>query len=252
MWAQRGAGSAARRRTLNPPQSGAPRADFTARWRRWSVAPKRRSSGAQPPYSFRDCLKSLLRSNAALSKDDRAILRRWLGDFRANEVWGAIFAHAVKKDGSGPSMNDASSFIDVILLLKCASERENELIPRLVELQTHRKELLADLRKKIAGKITSLPENQLVLFLERVLDIFRNLVPMVTSQPRVRSSDSEGSRARTLFMQDLSRWVHDDTGKFLDEQVGIITEIVFDTPDIISADAVRSARRQKSRKQKKS
>jgi hypothetical protein len=70
---------------------------------------------------------------------------------------------------------------------------------------------------------------------------------METSQPRVRS-DIDGSRARTLFMQKLSDWVHDDTGEFLDEQVGIITEIVFGTPDIISADAVRSARRQKTRK----
>ena len=50
-------------------------------------------------------------------------------------------------------------------------------------------------------------------------------------------------------MQDVSACVHDDlTGELLDEQVGIISEIVFNTPDIISAEAVRHARAQKVRK----
>jgi hypothetical protein len=210
------------------------------------MVPKRRSSGAQPPYSFKDRLKSLLKSNAALSEDERAILQRWFDDSRANEVWGVIFAHVEKSHGSGPSMDDAISFINLILLLKRASDREDESIPQLAKLRKDRQQSLADLRKKIAGKIISLPENQLVPFLKRALNIFRGLGPMVTSQPRVRS-DRDSSRARTLFMQDLSSWVHDDTGELLDEQVGIITEIVFGAPDTIDPDAVRNARRQKDR-----
>ena len=205
------------------------------------------SGGAQPPYSFKDCLRSHLEGNAALSEDERAILQRWLGDCRANEVWGIIFARAEKNDGSGPSMDDAISFIGVILTVKSASERESELIPRLTELQAGREKALANLRKKIAEKIMGLPENELVPFLGWALNKLRGLDPMVMSRPRVRS-DKNGSRARTLFMQDVSACVHDDlTGELLDEQVGIITEIVFDTPDIISADAVRNARRQKDR-----
>ena len=93
-----------------------------------------------------------------------------------------------------------------------------------------------------------LPENKLVPFLEWALNTLRGLDPMITSQPTVRS-DRNGSRARTLFMQDVSACVHDDlTGELLDEQVGIISEIVFNTPDIISAEAVRHARAQKVRK----
>ena len=93
-----------------------------------------------------------------------------------------------------------------------------------------------------------LPENELVPFLEWALNTLRGLDAMITSQPTVRS-DRNGSRARTLFMQDVSACVHDDlTGELLDEQVGIISEIVFNTPDIISAEAVRHARAQKVRK----
>ena len=205
------------------------------------------SGGAQPPYSFKDCLRWHLEgNNAAISEDERTILQRWLGDCRANEVWG-IFARAEKNKGSGPSMDDAISFIGVILTAKSASERESELIPRLTELQAGREKALANLRKKIAEKIMGLPENELVPFLGWALNKLLGLDPMVMSQPTVRS-DKSGSRARTLFMQHVSACVHDDlTGEILDEQVGIITEIVFDTPDIISADAVRNARRQKDR-----
>ena len=211
------------------------------------------SGGVQPPYSFKDCLRSHLEgNNAALSEDERTILQRWLGDWRANEVWGIIFAHARRTKAAAPVWMMPISFIGVILTAKSASERESELIPRLTELQAGREKALANLRKKIAEKIMGLPENELAPFLGWALNKLLGLDPMVMSQPRVRS-DKSGSRARTLFMQDVGACVRDDlTGEVLDEQVGIITEIVFDTDESISVDAVRHARpeRPNARRQK--
>ena len=91
------------------------------------MASKHHSSGGapQPPYSFKDCLRSHL-TEAALSEDERAILHSF--NLPHKRMWGIIFARAEKNEGSGPSMDDAISFIGVILTVKSASERE--IFPR--------------------------------------------------------------------------------------------------------------------------
>jgi hypothetical protein len=45
-------------------------------------------------------------------------------------------------------------------------------------------------------------------------------------------------------MRDLSALMHDHIGRWLHDQVASITDIAFNTDDIISADAVRKARSQ--------
>ena len=61
-------------------------------------------------------------------------------------------------------------------------------------------------------------------------------------RPRLRS-DHDGSRARAYFVQDVSGYVHDLTGKCLDAQVAVITQIVFGVDDdVVDADDVRKIR----------
>ena len=63
--------------------------------------------------------------------------------------------------------------------------------------------------------------------------------PAVISPPRVRS-DHNGSRAKTYFIREVSGFIHDITGRWLDEQVAMIAAIAFNTD--VSSDAVRKAR----------
>ncbi len=63
----------------------------------------------------------------------------------------------------------------------------------------------------------------------------------VISKPGVRS-DQNGSRARTYFIREVSGGIRDLTGKWLDKQVAVITDIAFNTGDIISVDSVRKTR----------
>lgn len=198
--------------------------------------------GAQSSVPFTELLVWCLNYYPLVLKDDRAVLERWLEDERANEVWSAIRAHAEQYEG--PTGVDAPMrFIRFILTTKKAAERENEVIPKITEAKAAGKKLLSSLRTKIAEGIRTLPDEKLVPFLEIVVAELRAFRPIVTSPPRVRSG-KKGSRARTFFMRDVSALVHDTTGKWLDKEVAVITEIAFNTRDI-NIDAVRKARRQK-------
>jgi hypothetical protein len=202
--------------------------------------------GVQSSVPFTESLVWYLNYYPLVLKDDRALLERWLEDERANEVWSVIRVHVEQYEG--PTGVDAPmQFIRFILTTKKAAERENEVIPKITEAKAAAKKLLSRLRTEIAEGIRTLPDEKLVPFLESTVAELRAFHPIVTSPPRVRSGKN-GSRARTLFIRDVSALVRDVTGKWLDEKVGIITEIAFNTLDIIGVDTVRKARRQTVRK----
>jgi len=118
----------------SPPPSGLlPAHLFRGRWGRWSVASERQSSshgGAAPPFSFKECLRRYLDENKAeLSEDEQAFLQRWSRDLRANEVWSVINAHAEQNRSGGLSVDEATSFIRLILTIKHVAVTENALIP---------------------------------------------------------------------------------------------------------------------------
>ena len=192
---------------------------------------------------FEQWLRLYLENNRALDGNDRALLNRWLVDGRADEVWDVIRAHAEQHDG--PTGEDAAIyFIIFVLAAKQLAERENELAHDLAAKRAEREELLGDLRKSIAEKIKTAPEDQLARWLEWAAVKLRSLPAIATSPPRVRS-DRRAARAKTLFISDVSAAVQDITGKYLDEQVAIIAQIAFGVSDIC-ADTVRKARRPRS------
>jgi hypothetical protein len=53
------------------------------------------------------------------------------------------------------------------------------------------------------------------------------------------------SRPHMIFMSMVSNDLKAITGRWLDEQVGVLAEIAFDSRDIIDPDAVRWVRRQR-------
>jgi hypothetical protein len=52
------------------------------------------------------------------------------------------------------------------------------------------------------------------------------------------------SKPHTVFMSMVGNDLKEITGLWLDEEVGVLTEIAFDSPDVIDAEAARWARRQ--------
>jgi hypothetical protein len=194
--------------------------------------------GAQSVLPFKQCLAWYLENNIALGKDDRVLLQRWLDDDRASDVWSAIRAHAAQYEG--PIGADAPIIV-FILIPKRAADRESMANALIAAQIAEAKQLKAELQGKIARSAKQMPFEKAAKFLEDTGKMLHGCPLAVTSKPRVRS-DRGGSRARTYFIRDVSNFVHDITGRWLDEQVAAITEIAFDMHDTISIESVRKAR----------
>ena len=197
--------------------------------------------GAQNVLPFEQCIELYLENNIALGEGDRALLKRLLDDDRAGKVWSTIRAHA-EQHGGGPIGVDAPmDFIITILQLKSAAEKESKANIEIAAITAETKKLKTEINRKLRRKAKFVPFHEKGKFFEGAAKIVERCPSPVISPPRVRS-DRDGSRARTYFMRDLSAHVRDLTGKRLDERVAVITEIAFNTADIISADTVRKAR----------
>ena len=152
----------------------------------------------------------------------------------------SIRAHAEQKEGVAIAPDNAISFIVSILSNRQNADKEHTLISTLAVQKAEHKKLLTKFKKRAAKSITKAPQEQLPEQFELVAKQLRELPPLDILPPRVRS-DRKGSRSRTLFIRNLSAFVHDVTGMWLDEQVRVLTEIAFDTADI-DVDTIRKAR----------
>lgn len=191
--------------------------------------------GAQRVLPFKQCLTWYLENNTVLGQDDRALLQRWLNDDRASEVWSAILAHSERH--SGPIGVDAPiRFIIFVLVIKNAAERESARDAKVTAGTAELKQA----RVKFDRRTKKLPfEKKLKIWAKAAKKL--GVSPLVMSRPRVRS-DRNGSRARTYFIREVSGFIHHVTDRWLDTQVAVLTEIAFNTRDIISEDTVRKAR----------
>jgi hypothetical protein len=227
----------------SPPPSGLPRADLVARWRRWSVAFKRQRSshvGAQDVLPFAQCLAWYLKNATALDNDDQALLKRWLDDGRASEMWSAIRAHAERHDGR-IGLDAPIYFIILVLILKKAAEEESQKNVQMAALTIEVKKLKSQITRQGDRISKQLPFEKKARFWARTEKLLQACPNPVISSPRVRS-DRDGSRARTYFIRNLSGSMRDTTGRWLDKEVAAITEIAFDMDDAISIETVRKAR----------
>jgi hypothetical protein len=192
--------------------------------------------GAQAVLSFEQSLVGYLETSAVLDQDDRALLLRWVEDGRANEVWDTFRAYYEQHKGA--TAPDAEiSFIELILSAKKMAVTKSEMI---------REKDFARWRTRLVKAIKSAPDEVLFPFLELVIARYRSgLEPLLASPSRVRS-DKNGSRAKTLFIRDVSAAVRELTGRRLDKEIAVITEIAFGIKDI-DVDTVRKARAEKAR-----
>ena len=242
-----------------------PTPTFVARWRRWSVASsseRQRGSpvGAQRVLPLRRCLEWYLHNHPApddgvehprqivdpsvdhlpppLAKDDRALLERWLEHPDAEKIWNTIRAHSEKHEGP-IGIDAAGGFILLILKMKHAAEAESAMNVEIAAKMAKAKKLKTEVMGEVARSAKQMPFEKRAEFLAGAGRLLQGCPSPVIPPRRIRS-DRNGSRARTYFIQDLSGFIHDTTGRWLDEQVAIITAIAFNTD--ISNDAVRKAR----------
>ncbi len=211
------------------------------------MAPKRQSSfnvGAQDVWPFKRGLEWFLENpSAALDKDTRPMLERLLNDPRASNAWSVIRAHSEQHDGP-ISVYAPVEFIGFLITVRIAADEESEANAKIPKEKAKLNILLNKFMKEVARKFKQLPFGKREEFLKRAGKWLSELTPLHVSEPRVRS-DQNGSRARTYFIRDLSALLHEVTGKWLDEQVAVITEIAFNTDDIVDIDSVRKARSQR-------
>ena len=186
---------------------------------------------------LRECEKS------CPSSDDRAHLQRWAADDRAEEVWHKIERAAHNNKLPLP----AKRFITEILAARrvaMAIGHRGKWRERFRNAADEMERTAKFLRNRHPyGMPPYPPGRKLADMLDDAASYFRKQVEPSRNLPGILKF-SRKSKAHTVFMSMVGNDLKGITGRWLDEEVGVLTEIVFDSPDIIDAEAVRWARRQ--------
>jgi hypothetical protein len=201
-----------------------------------------KESGARDAVPIKQCIQKYLEDNKArLSSDDQTVLSHLLDHPGTNRIWDVIRTHAERRAGGPLDAAAPTDFIEFILEAKRAAERESRANDTSPVLEAEINQAKTEVLKKIVRAVKRLPTLRAMAFLESVGKWLQPYPSIDISSPRVRL-DRGGSRAGTYFVRDMSGYVHDLTGKWLDSQVMEVVDIVFDLKGDISVDDVRKAR----------
>jgi hypothetical protein len=189
-------------------------------------------------------LKNYESSEAGGDPDRRAHLQRWRDDDRAEEVWREI-NRAAQDNGK---VLPAVVFIREIL----GARRVAIAIANRGELRDHYRnagdqmQRIADfLRKPHPYGMPNYPRSTaLAGMLEEAATYFRKQVEPARNVPNVLRL-SRQSKPETIFMSMVGNYLNDITGRWLDEQVAVLADIAFDSPEAIEPEAARWARSQR-------
>ena len=186
------------------------------------------------------------RDFGVLSAAEMDLLQRLENDRRAQDAWSKTAATAKKDDGVEPDLDDAAMFFRIVLLAVTGAKNTDRITAETINNKKIYAKAFAKFKKQFARKVNSIPSpRELAAYLEHVAGVLRR-DSADTDAPLIRS-DRDGSRARTSFMREVSQAVRDFTGRWLDAEVGVLTEIAFNTPEIVPEDMVRKARRPTTR-----
>ena len=166
----------------------------------------------------------------AFRKGDSAHLKRWLDDWRANQIWQTLHP------GSFDSER-AHSFIIVILVYRQLAEQLDQTNERVsAPKRARRKAARRDITKRIAELRAELAAQDIVLVGVRDGALDAVETPEFRFAVRERST-----RRRTLFCRLVSDYIHASTGQWHDAQVAALCEIALDC-EVITTEMVRHAR----------
>jgi hypothetical protein len=176
-----------------------------------------------------------------LSAADRAHLKRWANDERADEVWNAIKSAAQKRGRIIPDR----FFIQEVL---GAREIATSINHRRKYRERYRKhasrmaEIAKVLRERLPNGFLLIPAGEeLAEKLDEAARAYRDYVAIARNQDRGLKW-TRLSKPTHVFMSLLSNDLKGITGKWLDYEVSVLTEIAFDEFEI-DADKVIWARR---------
>jgi hypothetical protein len=184
----------------------------------------------------------LFEESSALGSDDRAHVRRWADDDRAEELWNKIKRAAQKNNLWLP----AKYFIQEILAARRVAMRighRGKLRERYRNATDDMERVARFLRQPHPYSMYTTGE--LARMLDDAASYFRKAVEPTRDIPGVLQF-SRKSKPYMVFMSMVGNDLNGLTGRWLDEEVAVLTEIAFDSPDVIDTDAARWARRQRA------
>jgi hypothetical protein len=184
-------------------------------------------------------------SEPRLSRADVAHLKRWMVDERAGEVWDGI-KRAANKHGI---FLPPRFFIQEVL---GARHIATSMGHRRKHRQRYRKyaaqieKVVTILREPLPNGLLLIPTGQeLAEKLDEVARRYRDYVAVARNNDRGLQWTRE-SRPAQVFMSFLSKDLKGITGKWLDYEVAVLTEVAFNEPEI-DTDKVLWARRRVKR-----
>lgn len=190
------------------------------------------------------------RSPPRLSAADRAHLKRWAGDERADEVWNTIKGAARKR---GRVIPDRFFIQEILGAREIAAsmnhrrkyrERYRKYAARMVEVGKI-------LRERLPNGFLLIPTGEeLAERLDEAARAYSDYVAVARNEDRGLKWTRQ-SKPTHVFMSLLSNDLKGITGKWLDYEVAVLTEIAFDKFEI-DADKVIWARRGTKRNKKAS
>jgi hypothetical protein len=192
---------------------------------------------------LRECEKS------CPSSDDRAHLQRWAADDRAEEVWHKIERAAHNNKLPLPP----TYFITEILVTRrvaIALGHRRELREPYRNAADEMMRIARFLRKRHPHGMPPYPSGaKLAEMLDEAASYFRKAVEPARNVPGVLKFGRQ-SQPHMIFISLVSNDLKAIAGRWLDEEVGVLAEIAFGSPDIIDVEAVRWVRRQGPRTKK--
>jgi hypothetical protein len=198
------------------------------------------------PQSFRTVVQEYESVHGG-THDDRAHLRRWADDKRADEVWQKI-AGAAQTNGlvlpPGLFISESLSCRRMALGLRLRGRPRKEY-----QKATNIMGWLAKFfRRPHPHGMPGYPRaKELAGMLEKAASYYGKQVEVTRKLPEVVKFTRE-SKPHMIFMSLLGNYLKEITGHWLDKEVAVLTEIAFDSPDAIEPEAVRWARGQRGRR----
>jgi len=163
-------------------------------------------------------------------KGDSAHLKRWLEDWRANQIWQKLHPGAFDS-------HKAHSFIILVLTFRHLSEHFDQANERVSEAKrARRKTARRDPAKRLAELRAELSAQGIVLVGVRdgALDSIETLEPFLAVRER-------SARSRTIFFRFVSTYIRGNTGQWHDAEVAALCETALNCRDV-TTEMVRHAR----------
>jgi hypothetical protein len=183
-----------------------------------------------------------------LSQADRAHLERWADDDRANEIWKTIDGAAKKRGRLLPDRFFIQEVLGARDIATSLFHRRNNR-KRYLKFAVQMEEVARVLRRPFPNGLLLMPRaEELARRLDEAAQGYRAYVAVGPKRARGMTWTRQ-SEPMHVFMRWMSKELKGITGKWLDNEVAVLTEIAFNKREI-STDRVVWARAPRKRRRR--